>query len=74
MELEALHPLLTQAQETEARGVERKLNELLDAVAEQGLREDPSKKKIWLGMRRGSPGPPRSSRAIATRSSIRPRV
>ncbi|MEV0388072.1 helicase-related protein [Nonomuraea sp. NPDC050643] len=46
MELEALEPLVIQAQQTEASGVERKLNELLDVVAEQGLRDDPSKKLL----------------------------
>lgn len=45
-ELEALRPLLAQAQETEAAGTERKLNELLDVVAKQGLRDDPSKKLL----------------------------
>ena len=46
MELNALRPLLAQAQQTEAQGVERKLNELLDVLAEQGLRGDPSKKLL----------------------------
>lgn len=46
IELDALRPLLTQAQQTEADKVERKLNELLDVVAEQGLRDDPSKKLL----------------------------
>lgn len=45
-ELEALRPLLVQAQETEAAGTERKLNELLDVVAKEGLRDDPSKKLL----------------------------
>jgi superfamily II DNA or RNA helicase len=45
-ELEALRPLLVQAQETEAAGTERKLNELLDVVTKEGLRDDPSKKLL----------------------------
>lgn len=45
-ELDALRPLLVQAQETEAAGTELKLNELLDVVNEQGLREDHTKKLL----------------------------
>jgi superfamily II DNA or RNA helicase len=46
MELEALRPLLTQAQQTEHAGTERKLNELLDVVQQEGLREDSTKKLL----------------------------
>lgn len=46
MELEALGPLFAQAQEVEQQGSERKLTELLDLVAKQGLRDDPTKKLL----------------------------
>ena len=45
-EREALGPLLTQAPGFEAKRTERKLNELLDVVNSQGLREDQSKKLL----------------------------
>ncbi|MFV2177638.1 helicase-related protein [Actinomadura sp. LOL_016] len=46
LELEALGPLLAQAQEVEQQGSERKLSELLDVVAREGLRDDPTKKLL----------------------------
>lgn len=45
-ELVALRPLLVQAQETEAAGTELKLNELLEVVNQEGLRDDQSKKLL----------------------------
>lgn len=46
LELDALYDLLGQANAAEDQGVERKLNELLDVVAKQGLRDDASKKLL----------------------------
>jgi len=45
-EREALGPLLTQAQDLEARRTERKLSELMDVVRNLGLREDRSKQLL----------------------------
>jgi superfamily II DNA or RNA helicase len=45
-ELEALGPLLTLAQDVEARRDERKLTELLDVVHTQGLKDDRRKKLL----------------------------
>ncbi len=45
-ELAALRPLLAMAEETEAAGQERKLNELLDLVSKEGLRDDRSTKLL----------------------------
>ncbi|MGH3377952.1 MAG: helicase-related protein [Actinoallomurus sp.] len=46
MELDALGPLLAQAQEVEDEGSERKLTELLDLVVREGLRDDPARKLL----------------------------
>ena len=45
-ELAALRPLLVKAQDTEAGGTEVKLNELLDVVKRQGLRDDQTTKLL----------------------------
>ncbi len=45
-EAKALAPLLTMAQEVETRRSERKLNELLDVVRNEGLQEDRRKKLL----------------------------
>jgi superfamily II DNA or RNA helicase len=46
LEREALAPLLALAQEVEAKKTERKLNELLDVVRTQGLKEDRRKQLL----------------------------
>jgi superfamily II DNA/RNA helicase len=45
-ELAALQPLLVKAQDTEDAGTEVKLNELLDVVREEGLRDDQTTKLL----------------------------